>query len=312
MRVLCYGVKKAEIKIFEKINEKYNYDITYLAEYLNTIALAKKAKGYNSIIVRANCNLNKKIIDILAEVGVKYILTRTIGYDHIDIEYASKKNIKVASVPNYKINSVAEHVLYFSILLLKGIPKNILPNSDNFIKELSSCTIGIIGLGKIGSQVADKFLALGAKVIVYDKRNVVTNAHIIKDTLDGLLRKSDVVTLHVPYLEKNKYLVDKNFLGKMKKKSILINVSRGKLVDINDLIYHIEANPHFCAALDTFEGENLIIDNKKKINTKIKKMLDLYPQIILTPHISSFTEQTLTHNLKITFDNLNSFCEKEL
>lgn len=322
MKILCYGVRDVEEKFFHDLNKKFNFEITCISEYLNTPETAKMANGYDCVILRGNCWATKENLDIYKECGVKYVLTRTVGYNHIDIPYAKELGMKVAYVPFYSPNAIAELAVTLAMMLLRNTAlmtsnssnKNFKVLSSMFSREIRNCTVGIIGLGKIGFTAAKLFKGLGANVLGYDlfKKENVEDV-LTQVDLDTLIKNSDIISLHVPYIKEQGKVVTKEFLSKMKKDSILVNTGRGETVDTLALLEAIKNNHLAGAGLDTLENETEIyfkdLSNSEIENPVFKELVNLYPRVLITPHLGSFTDEAVTNMIETTYENLQEFIE---
>lgn len=320
MKVLCYGVRDVEEKFFEELNKNFNFEITCIPEYLNVPETARKAQGYDAVILRGNCWANKENLDIYKECGVKYVLTRTVGYNHIDIPYAKELGFKVAYVPSYSPNAIAELAVTLAMMLLRNTAlmtsnaanKDFRVLSSMFSREIRNTTVGIIGLGKIGFTAATLFKGLGAKVLGYDifKKEGVENT-LTQVDLDTLIKESDIISLHVPFIKEQGKLVTEEFLSKMKNNSILINTGRGETMDTKAVIEAIKSGKLAGAGIDTLENESELFfkdfSNSEIPNELFKELVDLYPKVLLTPHLGSFTDEALTNMIETTYENLAEF-----
>lgn len=330
MKVLCYGVRDVEKPFFEKLNEKFGFDITCIPEYLNTKETAELAKGYDAVILRGNCWATKENIDIYVEGGVKYILTRTVGVNHIDKEYARSKGIKMAYVPFYSPNAIAELAVTHAMMLLRHMSlttsmtsqKDFRVVSEMFSKEIRNCTVGVVGLGRIGFTAARLFKGLGANVLGYDviKKDGVSDT-LTQVDLDTLIKESDIISLHVPYIKEQGKLVTKEFLNKMKKGAILVNTGRGETVDTHALVEALESNHLSGAGIDTLDNEAEMFfkdfRNKEIVNEDFRKLVEMYPRVLISPHIGSFTDEAVTNMIETTYENLEEFiktgkCKNEI
>lgn len=320
MKVLCYGVRDVEESFFHELNKKFNFDIKCVPEYLNVPETAEMAKGYDAVILRGNCFANKENLDIYKKHGVKYVLTRTVGVNHIDIPYAKELGFKMAYVPFYSPNAIAELAVTHAMMLLRNMAltahnsskKDFRVKSEMFSREIRNCTVGIIGLGKIGFTAAKLFKGLGANVLGYDiykKENV--EDILTQVTLDELIKESDIISLHVPYIKEQGKVVTEEFLSKMKKNSILINTGRGETVDTKAVIEYIKSGHLAGAGLDTIDNETEIFfkdfSQKEIENDMFKELVQLYPKVILSPHVGSFTDEAVTNMIETTYENLFEF-----
>lgn len=320
MKVLCYGVRDVEEKFFHDLNEKFNFEITCIPQYLNTAETAQMAKGYDAVILRGNCWATKENLDIYKSLGVKYVLTRTVGYNHIDINYAKELGFKMAYVPFYSPNAIAELALTLAMMLLRNTSlmtsncanKDFRVTSSMFSREVRNCTVGIVGLGKIGFTCAKLFKGLGANVLGYDlykKENI--DEVLTQVDLDYLVKNSDIISLHIPFIKEQGVLVDEKFLANMKKDSILINTGRGEIVDTKALINAIKSNHLAGAGIDTLAKESELFfkdfTNTEIPNEDFKELVNLYPKVLLTPHLGSFTDEAVTNMIETTYENLQEY-----
>lgn len=318
LKVVCYGVRPNEVAFFEKLN-KYEFDLT-LVEGLLTHDNIETAKGMDAVILRGNCVADRQNIEKMAEYSVKYLFTRTVGFNHIDLQAAADYNMSVARVPSYSPNAIAELSLTLAMMLLRHTAyttnrtahKNFIVDSTMFSKEVRNCTVGIIGTGKIGLTEASLFKGLGANVVGFDvfqsdaAKEVVTFME-----LDELLAVSDIVSLHVPYFPgQNDKMVNADFLGKMKDDAILINTARGELQDNEAILAALEANTLGGFGTDVFANEASIFfkefgENEAIPDATVQKLVDLYPRVLVTPHIGSNTDEALSNMIETSYENLN-------
>lgn len=322
MKVLCYGVRDVEKPFFEKLNKNFCFELTLVPDYLNTKETAKLAKGFEAVILRGNCFANKENLDIYKECGVKYVLTRTVGVNHIDINYANKLGFKLAYVPFYSPNAIAELAITHALMHVRNMglttslssKKKFKCVNEMFSREIRNCTVGVIGLGKIGFTAAKLFKGLGANVLGYDvikKENI--NDVLTQVDLDELVKNSDIISLHVPFIKENGQLVTDEFISKMKNNSILINTGRGEVVNTKALIKGIKSGKLAGAGLDTVENEANVFfkDFEDKIipDENFEQLVNLYPRVTLSPHIGSFTDEALTNMIEISYENLKEYIE---
>lgn len=319
LKIVCYGVRKNEVDYFNKLNT-YGYELTLVEDLLNKDNYVC-AKGHSAVLLRGNCLANRTNIKHFADYGIKYLFTRTVGINHIDLQAASDYNMKIARVPSYSPNSVAELVVTLTMMLLRhtAYTVNKTANLDfrtdsvMFSKEIRNCTVGIIGMGKIGLTEAKLFKGLGANVVGYDIYQSEQAKEVIKfKELDDLLLNSDIVSLHIPYIKgENENFINREFLNKMKKGSILINTSRGEIQDESAILEALKNNHLEGFATDVIQNETSVFfkqfDNINDIkNEAVKELVSLYPRVLITPHIGSNTDEALKNMIETSFDNLNS------
>lgn len=322
MKIIFYGVRDVEIPIFEAVNKKFGYEITLLPDYLTDEATAKKAAGHEVVVLRGNCFATKERLDIYKELGVSYVMTRTVGVNHIDIPYAKELGFKTAYVPFYSPNAIAELAVSLAMTLLRNVAytgnktkdKNFIVDKRMFSREVRNCTVGVLGLGRIGMTAAQLFKGLGATVIGFDifKKTGVENI-VTQMSLDEVLAKSDIITLHAPYIKENGTLITKEAFAKMKDNVILINTGRGELVDTDALVEALESGKVYGAGIDTLDNEAEIFFKDFKGKTlpvpAFEKLINMYPKVIITPHIGSYTDEAAFNMIETTFANIKEYIE---
>lgn len=200
MKAVAYSIKPFEKEFLAKANQK-KHDITLISNPLN-IETAIYAEGKDAIIVFTNDDVSASVIDKLAELGIKYIVTRSVGTDHIDKEASAKHSIKVANVPSYSPQAIAEHAVALAMALNRKLIKADHNShlfdfrNDGLIGfNFSGKTVGIIGLGSTGMAAANIFKGLGCNVIGYDKLPSADTSHVLPVSLGDLLAQSDVISL---------------------------------------------------------------------------------------------------------------------
>ncbi|MFV0255248.1 MAG: NAD(P)-dependent oxidoreductase [Erysipelotrichaceae bacterium] len=321
MKLLCYGVRPVEREFFNNLNKDFNYDLVLTPELLNdeTVHLAK---GVQAVMLRAGCPANKKNLTIYKEYGVEYVLTRTVGYNHIDLESAKELGLKVAYVPFYSPNAVAELALTMAMSLArhtqymadKGKDGNYLIDEFMFSKEIRKSTIGIIGLGKIGFTAARLFKGIGANVIGYDIEEKDYLADICQQVdLDTLLKESDIISMHMPHFKgSNDEFINSDKIKKMKDKVILINTSRGELQNVDDILSAVESGKIQGFGTDVLANESKYFNKNtasKDFDELLSRIQKLYPRVIVTPHIGSYTDEAVSNMVEFSYQNLKEFIE---
>lgn len=320
MKIIFYGVREVEKPIFEKVNEKFGYDMTLVPEYLVDEKTAELAKGNECVVLRGNCFATKPILDMYKNMGVNYLFTRTVGVNHIDIPYAKELGMKMAYVPFYSPNAIAELALTLGMSLLRNVPytvnntknKNFVVDKNMFSREIRNCTVGIVGLGRIGMTAARLFKGLGAKVIGYDllKKDGIEDV-VTQVSMDEIFKNSDIISLHAPYIKENGKLITKENIEKMKDGVILVNTGRGELVDTHALVEALESGKIGGAGLDTLDNEGLIffknLENQELKDADFEKLVSMYPRVLITPHIGSYTDEAALNMIETTFENLEEY-----
>ncbi len=271
-------------------------------------------------------DLSKKILEKLK--NLKFIATRSTGYDHIDINFCKKNNIQVSNVPEYGSKTVAEYTFALILTITKKIHLGIKQMKElNFdyslIRgiDLFGKTIGIIGLGKIGKEVLRIAHGFGMKIIVHTrsrKPELEKKYDFEYADLKTLLKKSDIVTLHLPLTKETKHIINSKNIKFFKKGAFLINTARGGLIDSQALLWALENDVIQAAALDVLEEEDDLKEEVDVLARKTKGKLDYkelvlnhillnHPKIIVTPHNAFNTKEALERITLTTIENINSF-----
>jgi len=263
--------------------------------------LLNKIHLYDIIIVRLSHRIDKELID--ASKKLKVICSATTGLNHIDFNYAKKKGITVLSLKGEteflnNVYATAEHTWALLLSLIRKIPyaHNSVMNGNwdrNMFKgrELNGSTIGIVGLGRIGVKIANYAISFGMNVLSYtkDQNNVFKGVTIVKK-LEELIEKSDIITIHVPFNSSTKKMFGKNEFKSFKKDSILINTSRGEIIDELELIKAIKNGKIAGAAVDVISNETSLNDLNR---SKLIQFNNIEDRIIITPHIGGATYESM-------------------
>ncbi|MBU4376367.1 MAG: hydroxyacid dehydrogenase [Candidatus Omnitrophica bacterium] len=272
--------------------------------------------------------VNKEMIDAMP--NLKFITTRSTGFDHVDTAYAKSKGIVVSNVPTYGENTVAEHTFALILSVARNLKKSQfkISEGDFSIKELMGFdlkgkTIGVVGTGHIGLRVIKMAVGFSMKVLAFDP----TENQFLSEILgfryvdfETLLRESDIITLHAPYGKKTHHMINEGNMGLIKKGAVLINTARGGLVDTIALTKALDEGILSGAGLDVLEGEDLILEEKQLLRKKKelynpeKLQLTLRNAFILqrenvvfTPHIAFYSKEALKRILDTTVENIKSF-----
>lgn len=301
MKIVFTSVNKNDIDLFKDILS--DCEVIFFQNNIGNISI-KEICDANILSVFVFDKLDKNKLSQFN--NLKLIITRSTGVDHIDVNYCKEKGIKVANIPAYSPKSIAEHTLCLLLNLTRKIKiisrrtKNIDFSQDEELIgiDLDQLKIGIIGTGKIGSWMAKICKNLGMEVYAYDiKENLELKALGIKYIdLDSLIEISDVISLHVPYSPKTHHLINKERISKMKNGAIIINTSRGAVLDTNTLYNALMDGKLGGAGIDVFEDEDILILNKYEegiVSDKVLKILKLntLPNVIVTPHMAYFTKK---------------------
>jgi D-lactate dehydrogenase len=313
MKVVAYSIKPFEKEFLAKANQK-KHDITLISNPLG-MDTSIYAEGKEAVIVFTNDDVSASVIDKLAGLGVKFITTRSAGTDHIDKTAAVKNNIKLANVPSYSPQAIAEHATALAFALNRHIVKaDYQSHQFNFKNDeligfnFSGKTIGIIGLGNTGLIVAAIFKGLGCNVIGYDVNFPEKNKQIKSVTLEELWACSDIISLHVPLTPSTAHLINKTTLNQMKQGVMLINTSRGALIKTTDIIDALCSGKVGYLGLDVYEFEKgLFFEDHEndRIKDPLLQELMQHPNVLVTPHQAYLTREALQEIADQTIKNLD-------
>lgn len=320
MKLFAFAMREFdELKYFEECREKYGITFDYTTEYPNKDNISL-AEGYEAVSIITN-PVDEEMLGLFSKMGVKYLATRSIGYEHIDVEAAHRLGIRVCHA-SYSPNSVANYTIMLMLMACRNIgyilEKSRLQDyslGGKIGKELSLCTVGVIGTGKIGETVVEHLSGFGCKMLAYDlyeKESVKRYAEYV--TLERLYRESDIITLHVPGMAENYHMLDEKAFGEMKDGVILVNAARGMLVDTDALIAALESGKVGFAALDTVEEENgLYYLNRERdvIANRHRAVLGAFQNVILSPHMAFYTEQAVSDMVGKTVEAMVRLSEGE-
>lgn len=321
MRLSVFSTKPYDKKYFDEAHAdkspSSSTKVTYHDFSLNeeTVSLVKDT---DAVCAFVNDSLSTAVVDALAEKGVKAILLRCAGFNHVDIDAASKHGIMVANVPSYSPEAVAE----FAVALMQTLNRNThraynRVREGNFAlhgllgKTLRGKTVGILGVGKIGLATARIMNGFGCKVVAYDPfPSDAFKQYGEYRSLDELLAESDIISLHCPLMEKTKHIINEDTISKMKKGVLLVNTSRGGLVDTKALIKGLKSRHIGGVALDVYEGEgSLFYDDHSGeiIHDDVLMRLMTFHNAIVTGHQAFFTHEALGEIAECTLRNLEEF-----
>lgn len=317
-KITAYGVRPIEVEYFKKLNV-YDYELNLVADMLDHDN-AIETKGSDAVLVRGTCITDTENLTKFKEWGINYVFTRTVGYDHVDLTAADKLGIKVARVPGYSPYAVAELAMSMGVTLYRGIAPAIV-NTHNgnfkvqnsyFSREIHSSTIGIIGLGKIGSTEAKLYKGMGARVLSYSRKaSSKAQEYAEMVSFEELLKESDILSLHVPYVPgDNDNMIGKSEIEMMKDDAIIINTARAQVVDTKAVIEALDNQTLGGYGTDVLIDEGSIFgkefNNLSDLpNDDVIGLMNQYPNAIVTPHVGSFTEPALEDMISISYRNFN-------
>ena len=323
-KIAFFGAKPYDIASFDKVNEKYNYDIRYYKGHLNpnNVVLTQDT---DAVCIFVNDTADAAVIDAMVDNGVKLLALRCAGFNNVDLK-AAKGKLPVVRVPAYSPYAVAEYSLALMLSLSRKIHRAYWRTRDgNFSLnglmgfDMHGKTIGIIGTGKIAKLLIRLLKGFGMRILAYDlypDMKFAGEEGISYVSLDELYRESDIISLHCPLTDQTKYMIDKDSIDKMKKGVMIINTGRGQLINTNDLIEGLKEKKIAAAGLDVYEeeGEYFYEDKSDKIiDDDVLARLLSFNNVIVTSHQAFFTKEALHNIAETTLQNIEDFrCHRPL
>ena len=323
-KIAFFGAKPYDIASFDKVNEKYNYDIRYYKGHLNpnNVVLTQDT---DVVCIFVNDTADAAVIDAMVDNGVKLLALRCAGFNNVDLKAAEGK-LPVVRVPAYSPYAVAEYSLALMLSLNRKIHRAYWRTRDgNFSLnglmgfDMHGKTIGIIGTGKIAKILIRLLKGFGMRILAYDlypDMKFAGEEGISYVSLDELYRESDIISLHCPLTDQTKYMIDKDSIDKMKEGVMIINTGRGQLINTNDLIEGLKEKKIAAAGLDVYEeeGEYFYEDKSDKIiDDDVLARLLSFNNVIVTSHQAFFTKEALHNIAETTLQNIEDFrCHRPL
>lgn len=302
MKIFIYNYRDDESIFYEKFSRKYNVELGKCYDY-PSVENAHLAQGYEGISVLVS-DMNAEVLQKFHDAGVKYITSRSVGFDHFDIAKARELKLKISTV-EYSPNTVANYAIMLMLMCCRKA-KYIMNSSsiqDFSLSgkrgvEISDRTIGVIGTGKIGKRVIRHLSGFGCKIVAYSPHESEEVKEFVEYVdLDTLLRVSDIVTLHAPSKKENHHLINEDTLSIMKDGVIIINTARGSLIDSEALIKGIEKGKIGAAGLDVIENEfGLYYINHSTgiVCNRELAVLKSFPNVVVTPHTAFYTDESIS------------------
>ncbi|WP_432893520.1 D-isomer specific 2-hydroxyacid dehydrogenase family protein [Kribbella sp. CA-245084] len=307
-----YGCGPDEAVLFRELAPRFGV-VPTITEASVSEATIELALGKRCVSVGHKTPITNATLLALARAGVAYISTRSIGYNHLDLDYADSVGITVENVA-YSPDSVADYTLMLMLMAVRNA-KSMIRRADlhdyrlNDVrgKELRDLTVGVIGTGRIGAAVIDRLRGFGCRTVAYDNRPATSADYV---PLDELLRVSDLVTLHTPLTEHTHHLLDRRRIEQLKPGAYVVNTGRGPLLDTEALLTALEDGRLGGAALDVLEGEDGIFYadcSNEPIESKQLLRLQELPNVIVSPHTAYYTDHALSDTVENSIINCRKF-----
>lgn len=316
-KIAFFSTQPYDTTFFEKYNADFDFELEFFEAQLN-INSVNLVQNATVICVFVNDVVSAIVIEKLADKGVKIIALRCAGFNNVDLEAAKKYGIQVCRVPAYSPEAVAEHAMAMILTLNRKTHK-----AYNRVREqnfslngllgfdLKGKTVGIIGTGNIGTAFSKIIKGFGCKVIAYD---IVVNVEMQANgvsfvDLETIFKESDIISLHCPLNDKTLHMVNKDSLALMKNNVMIINTSRGALINTADMIKALKKEKVGYLGIDVYEQEEKLFfrDLSENIiqDDEIQRLIS-FPNVLITAHQAFFTTEALTQIALITFNNIKS------
>ena len=315
-KIAFFGAKPYDIASFDKVNEKYNYDIRYYKGHLNPNNVVL-TQGVDAVCIFVNDTADATVIDAMVDNGVKLLALRCAGFNNVDLK-AAKGKLPVVRVPAYSPYAVAEYSLALMLSLNRKIHRAYWRTRDgnfslNGLMGFDMHGKTIIGTGKIAKILIRMLKGFGMHILAYDLYPDLKFAEeegFSYVSLDELYRESDIISLHCPLTDQTKYMINKDSISKMKDGVMIINTGRGQLINTNDLIEGLKEKKIAAAGLDVYEeeGEYFYEDKSDKIiDDDVLARLLSFNNVIVTSHQAFFTREALHNIAETTLQNIDDF-----
>ena len=316
MKTILFSAKPYDREYFERENEQGDHELVFQAARLDA-STARLAEGSEAVCAFVNDDLGEPVLERLADAGVRVIALRSAGFNHVDLKAAKRLGLSVVRVPAYSPHAVAEHTVGLMLALNRRIHK-----AYNRVREgnfeltglvgfdMHGKTVGVVGTGTIGTCVVRILGGLGCRVLAFDPNENAACVEAGAEYVDmaRLLRESDVVTLHCPLSPETQHLIDRAAIGRMKPGAMLINTSRGGLVDTAAVIAGLKSEHLGSLGIDVYEEEAdlFFADHSGEVITDdVFARLLTFPNVLVTGHQAFFTQEALTQIARVTLRNLS-------
>ena len=318
MKVAVFSTKSYDKEYLDQANAAGLHELFYFEASLKERTV-RLTEGFDAVCVFVNDTLNSEVIDGLAANGIKIIVLRCAGFNNVDIERACFQGIKVLRVPAYSPHAVAEHAVALIMTLNRKTHKayNRVREGNFSIErltgfELQGKTVGVVGTGRIGTIFAKIMMGFGCSILAHDAylNKSLIEAGAIYVPLDELFSKSDIISLHCPLTPETHHMINDKSIDLMKKGVMLINTSRGKLIDTDAAIKALKDGQMGYMGLDVYEQEEkLFFKDLSEIvirDDKISRLMT-FPNVLITAHQAYFTDNALVQISQTTLQNLVDF-----
>ena len=302
MKIFAYEVRDDEKKASERLAEEYGVELTISTD-VPSLQNAGEVAGFDGITMLGQGNISRELLEAYKQAGIRFLSTRTIGYNHIDLKAAKDLGIKVCNA-SYPPNGVADFTVMMILMSLRHYKQAMWRGYVNDFslkglqgRDLKDMTVGIMGTGRIGLQVIKNLTGFGCRILAYDVfENEEAKSMAQYVDLETLYRESDIISLHMPLLPSTRHIINAESIAKMKDGVIIVNCARGELTDSNALVDGIESMKIGALGMDTMEGEEGIIHADRRTDIIANRnwfYLHQFRNVIMTQHMAFYTVQAV-------------------
>lgn len=322
MKIAVFSTKSYDEKYFNKYNTDGHYQFSFFETALN-VSTANLTQGFEIVCAFVNDKLDEKTIRILAKNGVKLIAMRCAGYNNVNIQAAKAHNIKIVRVPAYSPEAVAEHAMALILTLNRKTHKayNRVREGNFSLKNLIGFnlhgkTVGVIGTGQIGAAFCRIVKGFGCKILAFDlaPSDELKRLGVEFLALEEVLKQADIISLHCPLVPATHHIINKESLTLMKKGVMIINTSRGGLINTADVIEGLTSEKIGYLGIDVYEQEeNLFFEDLSEsiIQDDFILRLNSFPNVLITSHQAYFTKEAMDEITITTLKNIEDFKENK-
>lgn len=314
LKIMLFGVRDEEIPIIKAWSTRNEVQVDYTALNL-TPETIEMAKGYDGVTISQVADLDVSLYPTLASYGIKQIAQRSAGFEMHDLTSATENGLIISNVPSYSPESIAEYAVTAALNLVRKtdlIREKVAEQDFRWMpairaRVVKEMTVAIIGVGRIGSRVANIYRGFGANVVAYDiaPREEFESLVAYQESAEAAISQADIVTIHMPATDVNYHQFSLDLFKQFKSGAILVNTARGPIVHTEDLFQALEEGYIAGAALDVYEGEAPYVPvdwRGRDITDPVYQQLVKHPQIIYTPHTAYYTDTAVQNLIDIPLD----------
>ncbi|MCD8195717.1 MAG: D-isomer specific 2-hydroxyacid dehydrogenase family protein [Lachnospiraceae bacterium] len=314
MKIIAYEIRDDEREHFDRYAREFGAELI-LTEQIPTVENASMAVGCEGVTILGQGDLNAALLDEYKRLDVRCLTTRTIGYDHIDIAHARAISLPVCNA-FYEPNGVAEYAVMLMLLCIRHYKAALWRAQVNdyslpglYGREMRNLTVGILGTGRIGTQLAKILSGFGCRILGYDQYQGEASRWLNYTDLDTLYRESDIISVHLNLNDQTYHMIGNDAIAKMKDDVILINCARGALMDTEALIVGIEQEKIGGLGLDCFESEEGIYHLNRRdeiISNRSMAYLRQFPNVVMTQHMAFYTDVAVSNMVRCGIEGICS------